>query len=179
MHKQKAAFTLLELVVVIVILAIFTAAFAPMMANMMASARDTRRIADCTGYITAIEEFYTENGFVPGGHNDPSGGTFVGKIPEEEDFTEALGPFTKGVFARDPRGNTDVFYYHYNPRADNFINNNDEFDLAVVHVQTLEIKPSNTDPALGNFSNRGALNGGAGDLGDADYVLAVQDPANL
>lgn len=61
----KKGFTLIELLVVISIIAILTALGAVSFTNSRRAARDTRRLGDVKNIVTALEQYYADNGSYP------------------------------------------------------------------------------------------------------------------
>jgi len=69
MKNFTKAFTLIELLIVIVIIGILAVALIPRLTGLQARARDTARIADMRQMQTALELYKVENGRYPGnGH---------------------------------------------------------------------------------------------------------------
>ncbi len=62
---SKSGFTLIELVVVILILSVLAGALVPRVTDRMASARDSRRMADMRTIRDAIEQYYVDKQTYP------------------------------------------------------------------------------------------------------------------
>ncbi len=65
MYIKKSAFTLVEMLIVIVIIGILAAALIPKLTGIQARARDTARDANIRTIATAVEIYYTDNGGYP------------------------------------------------------------------------------------------------------------------
>jgi len=63
--STKSAFTLVEMLIVIVIIGILAAALIPRLTGIQARARDTVRDADLRAVATAIETYKIDNGNYP------------------------------------------------------------------------------------------------------------------
>lgn len=65
-NKQNPkAFTLVEMLIVIVIIGILAAALIPRVINAQARARDTARTVDLRNVASAMDLYYTDNGGYP------------------------------------------------------------------------------------------------------------------
>ena len=63
--NHQSAFTLIELVVVILILAILAGALVPRVTDRLAASRDSRRLNDLRVIRDAIEQYYLDKGVYP------------------------------------------------------------------------------------------------------------------
>ena len=63
--KQSDAFTLIEMLIVIVIIGILAAALVPRLQSVQSRARDTKRKADMRQLFNANEVYYNDNGKYP------------------------------------------------------------------------------------------------------------------
>lgn len=63
--SARAAFTLLELVIVISIISILAGALTPVMSKRLSKSRDVRRLTDIRGIQAAIEQYYADTGAYP------------------------------------------------------------------------------------------------------------------
>jgi len=65
--STRNAFTLIEMLIVIVIIGILAAALVPRLQSVQSRARDTKRKTDLQAYNTAFEIYRTDNGMRPPG----------------------------------------------------------------------------------------------------------------
>ena len=108
-RRNRAAFTLIELVVVISILAILAGALIPRMTNRMAAARDARRLSDVTALRDAIDQYYMDKGQYPPSQKN---GAFGGwDVSHDGDFIPEL--VAKGYLTERPHDPVDDETYHY------------------------------------------------------------------
>jgi prepilin-type N-terminal cleavage/methylation domain-containing protein len=77
-HRTKDAFTLIEMIVVILIIATLTALFVGAAANTFDRARRALAKNDVTQIVTAVNAFYTEYGRYPVTVTDPTKDAFFG-----------------------------------------------------------------------------------------------------
>jgi prepilin-type N-terminal cleavage/methylation domain-containing protein len=77
-HRTKDAFTLVEMIVVILIIATLTALFVGAAANTFDRARRAQAKNDVTQIVTAVNAFYTEYGRYPVTVTDPTKDAFFG-----------------------------------------------------------------------------------------------------
>ena len=71
--EKKWGFTLIELLVVISIIGILTALGAVSFTNARRASRDTRRLGDIKTILTALEQYYADNGSYPATCNSGNG----------------------------------------------------------------------------------------------------------
>lgn len=112
---RRSAFTLIELVVVILILAILAGVLVPRVTDRLASARDARRINDMRVIRDAIEQYKLDKGSYPpatvgaGASYDLStDGAFIQELVDTGYLREP---------PRDPL-NDATYYYGYNVLAE-------------------------------------------------------------
>ncbi len=63
--RKKVAFTLIEMLIVIVIIGILAAALVPRLADIQWRARDTKRKADLSSMVNALEIYFADYGSYP------------------------------------------------------------------------------------------------------------------
>ncbi|MBI5364156.1 MAG: prepilin-type N-terminal cleavage/methylation domain-containing protein [Planctomycetes bacterium] len=109
--RQRAGFTLMELVIVISILAILAGTLIPRITNRMASARDARRLSDVHAIRDAIDQFYLDHGRWPKHDQNPS----YGGWDVSQDGTFLVELVEKGYLTEMPKDpvNDDTYHYRY------------------------------------------------------------------
>lgn len=115
-QNRRSAFTLIELVVVILILAILAGALVPRVTDRLAASRDARRLSDLHVVRDAIEQYYLDKGAYPpptvsGAGNGYDVTTDNGFIPE----------LLKTGYLREPVKdpvNDATYFYAYNVFAE-------------------------------------------------------------
>lgn len=105
-----AAFTMVEMLLVLVILATLAALVVPRLAGRSQQARITAAKADIQNISTAIDAFEIDNGFYPQSLED--------LIVQPPNAPNWRGPYLKkSTIPRDPWGNEYIYQYpgRYNP----------------------------------------------------------------
>ena len=107
----KKGFTLIELVVVIAILAILAGVLVPRVSNHMASARDSRRLADVRSIRNAVEQYYMDKAVYPAANENGSYGGW--DVSHDDDFIRVLRD--EGYLDEDATDpvNDETFHYRY------------------------------------------------------------------
>ncbi len=122
--RNKKAFTLVELLVVVAIISLLILGVSAYVTKIRAKARDAQRLAHIHQIITAIEMYHTKYGSYP---------NFSAQciVPQDEfpgdsdDLEDALSPFLNEI-PKDPLLNctcdsgcnsSDFFFYAYDPNV--------------------------------------------------------------
>jgi prepilin-type N-terminal cleavage/methylation domain-containing protein len=111
MFRPKAAFTLVELVVVISILALLSGVLVPRVSDHMRASRDSQRLADVKILRNAIEQYYMDKGRYPQARANSKYGGW--DVSQDGDFIRDLrnfGYLDSDVF--DPINDT-TYHYRY------------------------------------------------------------------
>lgn len=132
----RAAFSLVELVVVVVIIGIVSAIAVPRFSQATDSARASYIEGSVASVRRAIELYFSEHGRYPG--YDPSSGT-----PDDDDFVRQLVEFTDQVGKPNP---TYAAPFVYGPYLRAPFPANPFNDLRTV---TVKATPAAADPAFG------------------------------
>jgi len=102
----RSAFTLIELLLVLVILGILAAVIVPKFAGRPEQARKSRAQTDVKNIETALDMFETDNGRFPSAEEG-----LQALITQPGSLSNWHGPYLKGVGAKDPWGNPYVYRY--------------------------------------------------------------------
>ena len=103
--RRKRAFTLIELMVVLVILGILAAAIMPNIVGKRDKARRTKAQADIAVIEGLLDQFYLDMGRYP----TTEEGLRVLFYEPEEDAEKWGGPYSKKPIAKDPWGNPYLY----------------------------------------------------------------------
>src|ERR1044072_8158044 len=103
-QKQKSqnrqAFTLIELLLVLVILGILAAIVVPKFSGRTEQARNTAAQSQISTFGTALDAFEVDNGFYPKGK-----GGLADLVQAPRDAQSWKGPYLKSSIPNDPWGN--------------------------------------------------------------------------
>jgi type II secretion system protein G len=123
---MKKGFTLLELLVVISIIGLLSSVVLASVNSARENARDTKRISDLREVRTALEMYYTDNGFYPNHNNSQtspsvecgtSGGNAWWSL-----LSTALSPKYISKMPQDIQNGQNTFYYCGDkPNAEEYI----------------------------------------------------------
>jgi prepilin-type N-terminal cleavage/methylation domain-containing protein len=87
-HTRRSGFSLVELVVVMLIMSILTGVALPRVTQYQRKARDTRRMADMTVVVDAIEQYKLDKGVYPAAKTNASYGGW--DVSHDGDFIPVL-----------------------------------------------------------------------------------------
>lgn len=102
----RHAFTLIELLLVLVILGILAAVIVPKFAGRQEQARKSRAVTDVKNIETALDTFEIDNGRFPTSEEG-----LQALITQPGSLTNWHGPYLKGGSTKDPWGNAYVYRY--------------------------------------------------------------------
>ncbi len=103
-NSRRNAFTLVEMLLVLVILAVLAAIVIPKFAGRTQQAKVTAAKADISSFETALDLFETDNGFYPTGASGLSA-----LVEQPSNAPSWKGPYlTKGI-PSDPWGNPYIY----------------------------------------------------------------------
>lgn len=125
----RLGFTLIELLIVIAILAVIGSAVAFRLVNSTAKARDGTRKSNLAQISSALEQYYTDNGFrcIPGNFTSQSGDNWI----------PGLNPYFRTI-PKDPKQAGIISYL-----AQNFLGGGvTESNGSVAAVQTVILRPN-------------------------------------
>jgi type IV pilus assembly protein PilA len=115
-RRDDEGFTLIELLVVVVIIGVLVAIAVPVYLNYRKGAADKSAQSDVRGAISAIEQFYTENGNTYPASAPEKTGTFdIGTTPQ---VTQKITLSDKTTLTVAPQG-TSPNFTHYKVCAKN------------------------------------------------------------
>lgn len=103
-RKKRSAFTLIELLLVLVILGILAAIVVPKFAGRTEQARVTAARAQISTFSTALDAFEVDNGFYPKGKNGLND-----LIQQPRDAQNWKGPYMKNDIPLDPWGHAYIY----------------------------------------------------------------------
>jgi general secretion pathway protein G len=103
---KKSAFTLIELLLVLVILGILAAIVVPKFAGRTEQARQTAAQSQIATFGTALDAFEVDNGYYPKGKNGLND-----LVQQPRDAQSWRGPYLKGEIPLDPWGHPYVYEY--------------------------------------------------------------------
>lgn len=104
-HLQRA-FTLIELLLVLVILGILAAIVVPKFSGRTEQARQTAAQSQIATFGTALDAFEVDTGFYPKGKDG-----LLDLVQQPRDAQNWKGPYLKGEIPQDPWGNDYVYEY--------------------------------------------------------------------
>jgi len=102
--KSKKAFTLIELLLVLVILGILAAIVVPKFSGRTEQARNTAAQSQISTFGTALDAFEVDNGFYPKGK-----GGLADLVQAPRDAQNWRGPYLKSGIPNDPWGNPYIY----------------------------------------------------------------------
>ncbi len=118
--NRQSAFTLIELVVVIIILAVLAGALVPRVTDRLAASRDARRLSDLHVVRDAIEQYYLDKGAYPpptvvaagNGYDATHDGDFIPELlktgylrePVKDPINDTTNFYAYNVFAEGTNG---------------------------------------------------------------------------
>ena len=103
-NGQRAAFTLIELLLVIVILGILAAIVVPKFANRGEQARQAAAKTQIGAFSTALSAFEVDNGYYPRGKDG-----LLSLIKQPSDAPSWKGPYLDGSIPNDPWGRPYIY----------------------------------------------------------------------
>jgi general secretion pathway protein G len=101
--QRTAAFTLVEMLLVLVILAVLAAIVYPKVAGRGEQARVTSTQTQISAFKTALDTFEVDNGFYPKGRNG-----LIDLVEKPRDAVNWRGPYLEHI-PKDPWGNDFVY----------------------------------------------------------------------
>ena len=105
-HTTAKAFTLVEMLLVLVILATLAAIVVPKLAGRSEQAKVTAAQTQITAFETALDAFEVDNGYYPKGKDG-----LIDLIEEPKDAKNWRGPYLKQGIPTDPWGNEYIYEY--------------------------------------------------------------------
>ena len=111
---RRDAFTLIELLLVLVILGILAAIVVPKFAGRTEQARNTAAQSQISTFNTALDAFEVDNGYYPKGKNG-----LQDLVQQPRDAQTWKGPYMKNDIPNDPWGHPYVYEYpgKHNPTS--------------------------------------------------------------
>ncbi|MEK7675172.1 MAG: type II secretion system major pseudopilin GspG [Verrucomicrobiota bacterium] len=103
--RSRSAFTLVELLLVLVILGTLAAIVVPKFSGRTEQARVTAAQAQIANFGVALDSFEVDNGYYPKGKN----GLQDLVVQPRDTTTSWRGPYVKGEIPKDPWGNDYIF----------------------------------------------------------------------
>lgn len=103
-RRQQRAFTLIELLLVLVILGVLAAIVVPKFAGRTEQARQTAAQSQIATFGTALDAFEVDNGYYPKGKNGLND-----LVVQPRDATSWKGPYMKNDIPNDPWGHPYVY----------------------------------------------------------------------
>jgi general secretion pathway protein G len=104
--RRRSAFTLVEMLLVLVILAVLAAIVIPKFAGRSQQAKVTAAQSQISSIEMALDAFEVDNGFFPAG-----GAGLNALIDQPSNATNWKGPYLKKGVPLDPWGNNYVYSY--------------------------------------------------------------------
>jgi general secretion pathway protein G len=101
----QGAFTLIELMIVLVILGVLAVAIVPNVVGKSQRAKRTKAITDIAAMELLLDEFHLDMGRYP----TTEEGLRVLYYPPEDDREKWKGPYSKKPIGRDPWGHPDLY----------------------------------------------------------------------
>ena len=102
-RRHSRAFTLVEMLLVLVILAVLAAIVYPKVAGRSEQARTTAAMTQISAFSTALDAFEVDNGYFPKGKNG-----LMDLVVQPRDAQEWHGPYLKEI-PKDPWNNDYVY----------------------------------------------------------------------
>lgn len=143
-QSSRSAFSLLELVIVVLVLTILAGVIAPRLGSRSMAARDARRLADLRSLRDAIDQYYLDHGDYPPAQGNASFGNW--DVSHDGDFIPAL---TDQGYLRhpvnDPVGDATYHYrYYVYPKASyGCVGTGPFYVLAATHLESPGILAQN------------------------------------
>ncbi|HXJ56784.1 MAG TPA: type II secretion system major pseudopilin GspG [Verrucomicrobiae bacterium] len=103
-RRDQKAFTLIELLLVLVILGILAAIVVPKFAGRTEQARQTAATSQIATFGTALDAFEVDNGYYPKGKNG-----LLDLVQQPRDAQNWKGPYMKGDIPNDPWGHPYLY----------------------------------------------------------------------
>jgi general secretion pathway protein G len=103
-HATQRAFTLIELLLVLVILGILAAIVVPKFSGRTEQARQTAAQSQIATFGTALDAFEVDTGFYPKGKNG-----LLDLVQQPRDAQTWKGPYLKSEIPKDPWGNDYIY----------------------------------------------------------------------
>ena len=103
-RKAQRAFTLIELLLVLVILGILAAIVVPKFSGRTEQARRTAAQSQIATFGTALDAFEVDNGFYPKGKSG-----LADLVQQPRDLPNWKGPYLKGEIPADPWGHPYIY----------------------------------------------------------------------
>ncbi|MBI4323999.1 MAG: type II secretion system major pseudopilin GspG [Chloroflexi bacterium] len=104
-NRSRSAFTLVELLLVLVILGTLAAIVVPKFSGRTEQARVTATQAQIANFGVALDSFEVDNGYYPKGKN----GLQDLVVQPRDTTTSWRGPYVKGEIPKDPWGNDYIY----------------------------------------------------------------------
>jgi len=101
---RRRAFTLIELLLVLVILGILAAIVVPKFSGRTEQARQTAALSQIATFGTALDAFEVDNGYYPKGKNG-----LVDLVQQPRDAQSWRGPYLKSDIPNDPWGQPYIY----------------------------------------------------------------------
>ncbi|HNQ89204.1 MAG TPA: type II secretion system major pseudopilin GspG [Verrucomicrobiota bacterium] len=102
----RRAFTLIELLLVMVILGILAAIVVPKFSGRTEQARVTAAVSQIATFGTALDAFEVDNGYYPKGRSG-----LQDLVEQPRDAQNWRGPYLKGDVPNDPWGNAYIYEF--------------------------------------------------------------------
>ncbi len=102
--RSQAAFTLIELLLVLVILGILAAVVVPKFSGRTEQARQTAAQSQISTFGTALDAFEVDNGYYPKGKDG-----LQDLVQQPQNAQNWKGPYLKGQIPLDPWGNAYIY----------------------------------------------------------------------
>lgn len=103
-RPDRHAFTLIELLLVLVILGVLAAIVVPKFSGRTEQARETAARTQISTFSTALDAFEVDNGYYPKGRNG-----LQDLVEQPRDAQKWKGPYLKGEIPVDPWGNAYIY----------------------------------------------------------------------
>jgi general secretion pathway protein G len=103
LHRRRAAFTLVEMLLVLVILAVLAAIVIPKMAGRSQQAKVTAAVTQIGSFKGALNMFEVDNGFYPN--------SLDALVNEPSNAQNWKGPYLEQGIPADPWGNPYIYSY--------------------------------------------------------------------